>query len=168
MKIKFTNYDDGIHHFDFLENVDDPNLDERFSGKLKINCKMDKSHHQIVIDCDIHFNAELTCDRCMATFERAYSEHLQSIYFNTYDNENVSEEDPGIYFLSPNEDKIDISNDVIDTMNLSLPMKVLCSDECKGLCSMCGQSLNEAECNCDTSVENPVWDKLKKLKENLK
>ena len=43
MKIKFTNYDEGIHHFDFLEDVNDLNLEERFFGELKINCKMDKS-----------------------------------------------------------------------------------------------------------------------------
>lgn len=168
MKIKFTNYDDGIHHFEFLENVDNLNLNERFFGKLKINCKMDKSHHQIVIDCDINLTAELTCDRCMTEFERDYSEHFQSIYFNTYGNDNANEDELGIYFLSPNEDKIDIATDVTETMNLALPMKVLCTDECKGLCSVCGQSLNEVECNCDTNVENPVWEKLKELKENLK
>ena len=80
MKIKFTNYDDGIHHFEFLENVDELNLDERFLGKLKIECRMDKSHHQIVVDCDIDFDSELTCDRCMSEFERTYTEHFQNIY----------------------------------------------------------------------------------------
>jgi len=167
MKIKFTNYDEGIHHFDFLEDVNDLNLEERFFGELKINCKMDKSHHQIIIGCDLEFDIKLTCDRCMSEFERTNSEHFQSIYFATYENEDVSDDDPGIHFLSPNEDTIDILNDVSETMNLSVPMKVLCTAECKGLCSVCGQNKNELDCKCDANIENPVWEKLKKIKKNL-
>jgi len=164
MKIKFTNYDDGIHHFEFLENVNDLNIDERYYGKLKIDCKMDKSQHQIVIDCDLNLNAKLTCDRCVSDFERTYSNHFQNIYFTTFENDNTDE--TGIYYISPNEDKINLSNDVADILNLSLPMKIICSDECKGLCTSCGQSLNDSECNCNKSIENPVWEQLKKLKEN--
>lgn len=162
MKIKFTNYDDGIHQFEFLENVSDLNLDERYFGQLKINCKMDKSQHQIVIDCDLNCSAKLTCDRCVSDFERTYSDYFQNIYFTTHEDGKTDE--AGIYYVSTNEDKIDLSDDITETINLSLPMKILCSDECKGLCPSCGQSLNESECNCDAIIENPIWDKLK---ENL-
>lgn len=165
MKIKFTNYDDGIHHFEFLENADDLNLDERFFGKLKINCKMDKSQHQIVVDCDLNFVAKLTCDRCVSEFERTFPEHFQNIYFTNYENENA--DDPGIYYLAPNEDKIDLSSDVEEILKVSLPMKILCNEECKGLCSTCGQNLSESECNCKDNIENPIWVQLKKLKKNL-
>ncbi|MEN8192576.1 MAG: DUF177 domain-containing protein [Bacteroidota bacterium] len=167
MNIKFTNYDDGIHHFEFFKNIDDLDLDDRFVGELKLNCKMDKSHHQIIIDCDLNFNTNLTCDRCITDFEKIYSDHFQNIYFISFEKDSDEKtEQPGIYYLSHHEDKIDLSNDVNEIIKLSLPMKVLCNDECKGLCPNCGKNLNENECNCKTNVENPVWEELKKIKKN--
>lgn len=167
MKIKFTNYDDGIHHFEFLKDVDDLDLDDRFFGKLKVECKLDKSHRQMIIDCDVNFSANLTCDRCITEFERSFSEHFQNIYFIVYESDEASADNSGIHYLSPKDDKIDLSEDVTEILKLSLPMKILCSDECKGLCPVCGKDLNESECDCNTEVENPVWEKLKELKSNL-
>jgi len=47
---------------------------------------------------------------------------------------------------------------------LGLPMHVLCSDECKGLCQICGQNLNEKECGCDRRVPDPRWAGLRDIK----
>ena len=38
---------------------------------------------------------------------------------------------------------------------MGLPMKVLCKDDCKGLCPMCGSNRNEVSCGCDTFVPDP-------------
>ena len=35
------------------------------------------------------------------------------------------------------------------------PLKVLCREDCKGLCRVCGKDLNEGECGCDTFVPDP-------------
>ncbi len=35
------------------------------------------------------------------------------------------------------------------------PMKILCKEECKGICMKCGSNLNEGECGCDTFVPDP-------------
>ena len=34
-------------------------------------------------------------------------------------------------------------------------MKILCKEDCKGLCSVCGKDLNEGKCDCDTFVPDP-------------
>lgn len=47
---------------------------------------------------------------------------------------------------------------------LNLPMDVLCQAECKGLCSVCGQDLNERECGHDRKIPDPRWSALKDLK----
>lgn len=167
MKIKFTNFNDGIHHFNFVENIIDLGLDDRFSGKLKVNCKMDKSHHQIVVDCDLLFNAELTCDRCLQEFSNEFLKHFQNIYFIVYEKGKEEVQDPGIYYITPTQDKIDLSADVSEIIKISIPMKILCGEECKGLCSKCGKNLNDDSCDCIDHEENPVWESLKKLKGNL-
>ncbi len=41
---------------------------------------------------------------------------------------------------------------VISQMITSIPTKILCDDDCKGLCSQCGADLNEGLCNCEDDV----------------
>jgi uncharacterized protein len=49
---------------------------------------------------------------------------------------------------------------------LALPVSVLCKDECKGLCTVCGQDLNERECGCERKVVDIRLAKLKDIKLN--
>ena len=49
-------------------------------------------------------------------------------------------------------------------MLLSLPAYPVCQEGCKGLCSVCGNNLNERECGCDRKVPDPRWAGLAKVK----
>jgi uncharacterized protein len=46
---------------------------------------------------------------------------------------------------------------------LSVPMKVLCRQDCRGLCPTCGADLNEVECGCPKEVIDPRWASLKAI-----
>lgn len=52
---------------------------------------------------------------------------------------------------------------IVDNIILSLPMKPLCSDDCKGICPECGQNLNEGECDCEVEILDPRLEKLKEF-----
>jgi uncharacterized protein len=47
---------------------------------------------------------------------------------------------------------------------LSLPMNAVCKEDCRGLCTQCGQNLNEKQCGCDTSFVDPRLAALKNIK----
>ncbi|MDR0965827.1 MAG: DUF177 domain-containing protein [Myxococcales bacterium] len=48
---------------------------------------------------------------------------------------------------------------------LNLPMMgLVCSEGCKGLCSVCGEQLNERECGCDRKPMDPRWEALRAIK----
>ena len=47
---------------------------------------------------------------------------------------------------------------------LALPVSVICQDDCKGLCTVCGQDLNEKECGCQRKVVDIRLAKLKDIK----
>ena len=64
MIIKYTNYADGIHFIDLSKSAGKLGLDEPFCGTVLLNCKLDKSHSQIVIDCDLILDTQSMCDRC--------------------------------------------------------------------------------------------------------
>jgi len=50
---------------------------------------------------------------------------------------------------------------------LALPLKVICRQDCKGLCSQCGKNLNDEQCSCAESLEDPRWSALKDLRSKL-
>jgi len=66
-----------------------------------------------------------------------------------------------------NTDKIDTTNDVREFALLSVPMKKLCKENCKGLCPKCGSDLNKEKCKCITEEIDPRWKPLMNLKDKL-
>jgi uncharacterized protein len=61
-------------------------------------------------------------------------------------------------------DEIDLSELLRESLLLELPMRPLCSDDCVGLCSVCGKNLNQGPCGCVHDDVDPRWAVLKDLK----
>jgi uncharacterized protein len=57
--------------------------------------------------------------------------------------------------------RFDVNEMLEKDIFLSLPIKSLCSEDCKGLCSQCGQNLNDGECDCDNENIDPRLAELK-------
>lgn len=166
MIIKFTNYTDSIHYLDFEETAEAVGLGKPFLGEVKLKVRMDKSHSQIVLDCDLDTEAELVCDRCNDEFVAKLNRKFKLIYL--FGEKPEQSDTPDLYYLSLENDKIKLNGDVADYAVLSIPMKNLCKENCKGLCPHCGANLNRSNCECVTEDVNPVWAPLLKLKNNSK
>ena len=99
---------------------------------------------------------ELECSRCLEpytlpvdqTFDLRYQPHAH----NTGEGEVEIEEDDLTTAFYEN-DEIDLGHLMHEQFVLSMPMKPLCGDACKGLCPVCGTNLNKSTCDC-----KPVWD----------
>ncbi len=50
---------------------------------------------------------------------------------------------------------------------LSLPLRVICGEACKGLCAHCGANLNLGECSCAEPEEDPRWSALKDIRSKM-
>jgi uncharacterized protein len=48
---------------------------------------------------------------------------------------------------------------------LAVPIRIICRDECKGLCPRCGRNQNTESCDCAEEIEDPRWDALRKLRD---
>lgn len=165
MKIKISNYSEGIHYFELSKTAKDLEIDDIFSGDVIVNCKMDKSLSQIVLDCTVKAIIEAECDRCNDEFEMELETKFELIYLvsdTEKESDNIS-----LKYINSETDKIDISNEVRDYCLLANPLKKLCSDDCKGLCFKCGANLNNTECGCDRDKVDSVWEPLLKLKDKL-
>src|SRR5699024_11691418 len=62
-----------------------------------------------------------------------------------------------------NNRHINLERAVINEVILALPMKSLCSSDCKGICQKCGKNLNEGKCDCEIDDIDPRLAKLKEL-----
>ena len=61
--------------------------------------------------------------------------------------------------------KLDITTPLFEEMLLEMPSKILCREDCRGLCPRCGKNLNEGGCDCKQSEGDPRLAILKTLLE---
>ena len=99
----------------------------------------------------------LNCSRC----GKALTEEFETEFFAQYALQAQPDEDGEADILEFCGDNIDLEPQFLQTIFLELPMKPLCSDDCKGLCPFCGKNLNKGTCNC----EAPIDPRLAKLKD---
>jgi len=111
---------------------------------------------------------ELICSRCLepftvpvdAAFDLRYQPHTE----NAGEGEREIEEDDLTTAFYEN-DAIDLGQLMREQLYLSLPMKPLCRDECRGLCPVCGTNLNRGTCECRRDWEDPRLAPLRALKD---
>jgi len=58
---------------------------------------------------------------------------------------------------------LDLEEVVRQAFIVNAPMKSLCRQDCKGICSVCGSNKNNQSCDCEIRVVNPVWNRLAEL-----
>lgn len=104
------------------------------------------------IEAEAEVKVELKCDRCLREVTREFALHfsVQAVSPDAADEQEQDEERGFLEGYQLNVDSL-ISNEIITCW----PMKILCKEDCKGLCSVCGKDLNEGKCDCDTFVPDP-------------
>ena len=63
---------------------------------------------------------------------------------------------------------LDMDSQITEQLEVEFPIRFLCREDCKGLCSKCGKNLNEGECDCDKKEIDPRMAPLQKLLEQMK
>ncbi|MGL4791162.1 MAG: YceD family protein [Anaerotignaceae bacterium] len=96
----------------------------------------------------------MCCSRCLKRVATEVSFEVNENFSNTGKKEEAET------FLG---DIIDLTSVVSRSILINLPMKVVCAEDCKGLCSICGKVLNDGACECDTSYINPKFESLRSL-----
>lgn len=165
--IKIAGLSDGEYDFEFDEPVSKLALDDPFYGNFNVKIKLQKMVHQIFIDVSLCVNARFECDRCAADYETVLKNSFRMVYALGSSRSGDDEDSGDFIFLPAETDKINIASEIHDFALLSIPMKKLCSEDCKGLCPKCGKNLNEGLCSCNNLPEDDRWLPLKELKNKL-
>jgi uncharacterized protein len=151
-------------------------------GPLPVNGRADlilenRGHREQVADIRVrasyHGDFELLCARCVEPVRTPLAGSFDLIF-----RPQAADADPGERSITLDETEIgyyeesglSLEDVVREQVLLSLPSRTLCKEDCKGLCPRCGQNLNLATCNCDTTLgENaPRWNALRGLAATIK
>ena len=100
------------------------------------------------------------CDRCTAEFDREMEIPIDAVLVTELANEE--NEDEWVFTLEG--DSADLDDIVRTIFVLNMDSKLLCSDDCKGMCCRCGKNLNDGPCNCQKELD-PRFAALKQLLE---
>lgn len=131
-----------------------------FTTPIRVKGEASNKAGIVTVSYDCDFTMTLACDRCLTEFERTFDFSFKHTLVIS------AQSDSDEYISVGNETQLDLDELVIADIMLELPTKVLCDDDCKGLCSECGVNLNHKECTCVKSAVDPRLAILGTLLEN--
>ena len=119
-----------------------------FKSPVEVTGQIENKAQVVRLVFSVKFALNLHCDRCMGEIERNYefsSQHILVKELNTDNDEYVVCKDS----------QLGIDELVRTNLFLELPNKVLCKEDCKGLCNQCGKNLNFSDCQCEKKSVDP-------------
>ena len=136
---------------------------QKFGGKtvtflepLKISFTYLFDGESIALSGKMEAKLSSRCARCDEPFTETLVVPLEERFVK-----GVSEEDEESYTFSG--EVLDITPMVMDNLFLNMPISSVCSEDCKGLCPVCGCNLNTAQCACVCEPEEEITSPLAAL-----
>lgn len=133
--------------------------------KIKPHLHLIKDEDGYVITISLDTNITMRCDRCLTEFPQRFnfSESILLTKKQTKHSE-LSEEELFSEHLE-DEENFNLNQFIREEILIHTPMKLLCKEECKGLCPFCGIDKNKQTCDCEKKFwqENSPFSKLQKL-----
>lgn len=102
----------------------------------------------VYLDINISFVFNGFCDRCAGELTKDFSIAVNKIVVEELQNERDDDD-----YIVVNNRTLDLDALVNEEVSLSLPSKILCSDDCRGLCPQCGTNLNVSKCDCKKDID---------------
>ena len=126
---------------------------------------------EYLVDGASRFTADFNCSRCLEPYPFANSSafHLRfrpRLEVAKEDEEvEIASEDLDVEFYT--ERSISLRDLAGEQVQLAIPMKPLCDENCLGLCPTCGANRNREGCQCEASVADDRWGALAGIRDQL-
>lgn len=121
----------------------------------------------VYIEANVRGAVTLTCSRCLTEFERPVDFSCEGRFGGHARDEEEDLDEDEVEVFPLDGTFCDLGEMIGHEIVLSLPMKPLCDDACKGLCPKCGKNLNEGDCDCAKEEDrtSAFGEKLRKALE---
>jgi uncharacterized protein len=119
---------------------------------------------------DLDVKVEAPCDRCLEVVAFPVKSHFDLVYVPASaaaaggeEKIDMTEVEVGYY----EKGRLTLNDVLLEVVLLALPMQLICSEDCKGICPICGQSRNQRECACHPEAADDRWSKLKSIRAEI-
>ena len=170
MRIGLENLEGGKGDFAHVYNPDELNpVDERvkLTAPATVNGKIRLAGNEVFVNGHVDTRAQVECDRCLKPIELPVNADFELEYItdSEYESSGVAELTEAEMSVSVFDgEALDVDEIVKEQILLAVPTRMLCREDCKGICPECGVDRNTGECNCVTEDIDPRWAALKNLK----
>jgi uncharacterized protein len=128
---------------------------------------------EYIIEGSSKFAADLACSRCVEPYPFASSStfHLRfrprpELPQQEQEELEITPDELDVEFYS--ERAIPLRDLALEQIQLFIPMKPLCQDNCLGLCPQCGANRNGKSCSCEESIVDERWGALREIRQVIK
>ncbi len=153
----------GLHRRSQQADASELDLREQeacFTEPVRVDYTLEKIGQQVIFRGVISTSVNMTCSRCLESVQIPISETLTILV--RFDAEASPEEiHEEIRIVPPDTGRMDVTEELRQTLLLALPVKPLCKENCRGLCPRCGTNLNAGSCDCRRKTIDPRWSGLK-------
>jgi uncharacterized protein len=159
--------------FEHVERTFDPSAfdpqdeDYRVAAPVELSMDVEKAGGKAFrISGRVTTRLELVCSRCVEPFDVPVDTTFELRYVPQAENagegeREIAEDDLTTAYYR--EGILDVSDLLREQFQLALPMKPLCTEDCRGLCPECGATLNKTTCSCAPKWEDPRLAPLRAL-----
>jgi uncharacterized protein len=131
------------------------------SSDYEIRLYVSKLLNEIHVQGNVSFSIVSPCSRCLDSVE---SDLKSEINLTLLPHRPEIEGDEIGDYESYDGNEIDLSGYLREVIAMSLPVKILCVEQCRGLCQNCGVNLNSATCSCEDEWVDPKLAVLRNVK----
>ena len=140
----------------------------KLTSPINVNGKVSNTNKGLYLDIDVDFTILDNCARCLDEVEVPIDYSIEGFLVKEGFDEDEFEEDDAFIYDGKELNLIDI---IEQTLDFNIPARILCNDDCQGLCHECGANLNKQECSCsenanDEEIIDPRFAKLKDIFKN--
>lgn len=139
----------------------------RFAKKEPVELTLTNlGNRTVMIEGSTNISLTLFCSRCLKEIIYPMNISIQKeVDFNLSEAERAEGLDETNYIIGYS---LDVDTLIYDEILIGFPMKLLCSEDCKGLCLSCGANLNEKTCDCDNFNYDPRMSVIRDIFNNFK
>ncbi len=136
----------------------------RFTGELRLVGEITNRGGYMRLEATAEIPYSGACARCLTEVAGVYTMPFERTVVTEGTLSEEEEEDNIDEYVIVRDGFLDVDDSVREALILSFPMRLLCEEDCPGLCPRCGKPRREGDCGCVQKEIDPRWAVLASLK----
>jgi uncharacterized protein len=150
-----------------VETLDRPELDEL--SEISCQGRVAAIDEGYLLEARLAYEQKLVCVRCLTPFVDGVEREIELRVVSggpevTLGEIELSEQD--LTLLNVDDEILETTPIILEQLQLNIPMRALCREDCAGLCPVCGNNRNDQPCQCEDQQVDPRWEVLKEWQES--